>query len=56
MSTPKVDIKDTVGAGDSFAAAMAIGFANKLPLRNLHEKAIEIASFVCESNGAMPYY
>ena len=56
MTTPKIDVKDTVGAGDSFAAAMAIGFANKLPLRNLHEKAIEIASFVCESNGAMPYY
>ena len=56
MPTPKIDVKDTVGAGDSFAAAMAIGFVNKLPLRSLHEKAIEIASFVCESNGSMPYY
>ena len=56
MPTPKIDVKDTVGAGDSFAAAMAIGFVNKLPLRKLHEKAIEIASFVCESNGSMPYY
>ena len=56
MTTPKIDVKDTVGAGDSFAAAMAIGFVNKLPLRKLHEKAIEIASFVCESNGSMPYY
>ena len=56
MPTPKIDVKDTVGAGDSFAAAMAIGFVNKLPLRKLHEKAIKIASFVCESNGSMPYY
>lgn len=56
MPTPKINVKDTVGAGDSFAAAMAIGFVNKLPLRSLHEKAIEIASFVCESNGSMPYY
>jgi fructokinase len=56
MPTPKVDVKDTVGAGDSFTAAMMIGFANGQPLGELHQKAVELSAFVCTSEGAMPDY
>jgi fructokinase len=54
--TPKVAVKDTVGAGDSFSAVMIIGFANGESLKELHRKAIEISAFVCTKDGAMPEY
>ncbi len=54
--TPKVAVKDTVGAGDSFTAVMIIGFANGESLKKLHRKAIEISAFVCTKDGAMPEY
>jgi fructokinase len=54
--TPKVAVKDTVGAGDSFTAVMIIGFANGESLKKLHCKAIEVSAFVCTKDGAMPEY
>lgn len=54
METPKVKVADTVGAGDSFTAAIAMGMLNQLPLREIHKKAVDIAAFVCTQNGAMP--
>lgn len=56
LPTPQVKVKDTVGAGDSFTAAMAIGFANGDSLSKIHKKAVEISAFVCTQNGAMPDY
>jgi fructokinase len=56
LPTPKVEVKDTVGAGDSFTAAMMIGFARGQSLSELHQKAVEISAFVCTSNGAIPEY
>lgn len=56
VQTPKVDVKDTVGAGDSFTAAMIIGFANGEPLKELHLKAVRVSAFVCTHHGAMPDY
>ena len=56
IPTPKVKVKDTVGAGDSFTAAMMVGFANGQSLHELHQKAVEISAFVCTSDGAMPDY
>ncbi len=56
VSTPEVDVKDTVGAGDSFTAAMSTGFAKGQPLQVLHQKAVEISAFVCTRDGAMPEY
>jgi fructokinase len=32
LPTPKVQVRDTVGAGDSFTAAMIVGFAKGKPL------------------------
>jgi len=56
LPTPVVEVKDTVGAGDSFTAAMIVGFAEGASIKELHNKAVEISAFVCTQNGAMPEY
>jgi len=53
MPTPIVQVKDTVGAGDSFTAAMIVGFAKGEPLNELHQKAVDISAFVCTQEGAI---
>jgi fructokinase len=53
---PKVKIADNVGAGDSFTAAMIVGFAKGESLNELNQKAVDISAFVCTQDGAMPEY
>ena len=52
--TPLVEVEDTIGAGDSFTSAMVMGILNKLPLKEIHQKAVEISAFVCTQKGATP--
>jgi len=52
--TPKVKVADTVGAGDSFTAAMCAGMLSGMPLADAHKAAVEVSAFVCTMNGAMP--
>jgi fructokinase len=47
-------IADTVGAGDSFTAAVAIGLLQGQNLNTINKRANDIASYVCSQNGAMP--
>jgi fructokinase len=47
-------IKDTIGAGDSFTAAVTIGFLQGLPLNEINENANRIAAYVCSQRGGMP--
>jgi fructokinase len=54
LPAPTVRIADTVGAGDAFAAALAVGWLDGLPVDAIHENAVRIASFVCTRQGAMP--
>lgn len=54
IPTPKVEVVDTIGAGDSFTAAMVMGLLYKKPLAVLHQKAVDISAFVCTNNGATP--
>jgi fructokinase len=56
LETPVVEVKDTVGAGDSFTAATMIGFFNNDSLPEILKKAVELSSFVCTQEGAMPEY
>ncbi len=48
-------VKDTIGAGDSFTAAAVIGYLQGLPLDEINEQANRVAAYVCSQQGAMPY-
>ncbi len=45
---------DTVGAGDSFTAAMTLGLLAGWELDRINENANRVAAFVCSCAGAMP--
>ncbi len=54
LESPKVKIADTVGAGDSFTAAMTMGLLNGWPLVKVHQNAVRVSAYVCTQSGAMP--
>lgn len=56
LKTPKVNVKDTVGAGDAFTAGLVMGLLNKKSLAECHAIAVEISAYVCKYSGAMPNY
>ncbi|MDQ7089692.1 MAG: carbohydrate kinase [Methylococcales bacterium] len=49
-----VEIKDSVGAGDAFTAAIAFGVLNNFELDYIHACANQLAAFVCSQQGATP--
>lgn len=49
-----VNVVDTVGAGDAFAAALALGFLQDLDPDAINDRANRLAAFVCSQAGAMP--
>lgn len=54
IEAPKVRVADTVGAGDAFTAVFIAGILKGYPLTEVHQKATEIAAFVCTCKGATP--
>ncbi|MGQ8335240.1 carbohydrate kinase family protein [Sunxiuqinia sp. A32] len=54
--TPIVEVVDTVGAGDSFTAAIVAGLLTGKTLEKTHEMAVKLSAFVCTQSGAMPDY
>lgn len=52
--TPKVEVADTVGAGDSFTGAFIASLLNGKTLQQAHETAVNTSAFVCTCHGAMP--
>jgi fructokinase len=48
------EVVDSVGAGDSFTAAICMGLLNGLPLDQINYLANRVASFVCSQVGATP--
>lgn len=52
--TPKVEVADTVGAGDSFTATFIASIIKGLPVEEAHKKAVEVSAYVCTQKGAMP--
>lgn len=54
LPTPKVDVVDTVGAGDSFTGAFVASLLGGKSIREAHRKAVEVSAFVCTQAGAMP--
>ncbi|MCB2217569.1 MAG: carbohydrate kinase [Desulfobulbaceae bacterium] len=47
-------VVDTIGAGDSFTAAVVIGLLLQRPLAEINETASRLAAYVCSQSGAMP--
>ena len=47
-------VKDTVGAGDSFTAALTLGWLQGRDLDTIVRHACRVASFVCSQAGATP--
>lgn len=54
QETPKVEVADTVGAGDSFTGSFCAAILNGKPVAEAHKLAVEVSAFVCTQNGAMP--
>ncbi len=49
-----VSVVDTVGAGDAFTAALALGILSGASLDTINHRACRLAAFVCSQPGATP--
>lgn len=54
QATPKVEVADTVGAGDSFTAAFVASIIRGKSVAEAHKRAVEVSAYVCTQAGAMP--
>ncbi len=54
VATPKVNVADTVGAGDSFTATFIASILNGAEVKDAHMKAVRVSAYVCTQHGAMP--
>lgn len=52
--TPKVEVADTVGAGDSFTAAFIANLLKGRSVAEAHSCAVRTSAYVCTRPGAMP--
>lgn len=52
--TPKVEVADTVGAGDSFTAAFIASILKGRSVQEAHSRAVQTSAYVCTKKGAMP--
>lgn len=50
----RVDVVDTIGAGDAFTAALASGYLRGAPLERVSEAANRLGAWVASRTGAMP--
>lgn len=54
LPTPKVDVVDTVGAGDAFTAAYCVAILKGKTIFQAHQVAVDLSAYVCTKPGAMP--
>lgn len=52
--TPKVEVADTVGAGDSFTGSFTAAILSGMSIKEAHKLAVEVSAYVCTQKGAMP--
>ncbi|MGM9804186.1 MAG: carbohydrate kinase [Muribaculaceae bacterium] len=52
--TPRVEVADTVGAGDSFTGCFVASLLQGKTMRQAHERAVSVSAYVCTQAGAMP--
>lgn len=54
LPTPKVEVVDTVGAGDSFTASFIATLLHGKCVAEAHRRAVDVSAYVCSQHGAMP--
>ena len=54
QETPKVEVADTVGAGDSFTGTFCASILKGKSVEEAHKLAVEVSAYVCTQQGAMP--
>ena len=54
LDTPKVEVADTVGAGDSFTGSFVASILSGRSVPEAHRIAVNVSAYVCTQNGAMP--
>lgn len=54
MPTPRVEVADTVGAGDSFTGAFCAALLMGKAVSEAHALAVKLSAYVCTQPGAMP--
>lgn len=54
QETPKVEVADTVGAGDSFTGSFVASILQGKSVAEAHNIAVRVSAYVCTQNGAMP--
>ena len=54
LSGQPTEVVDTIGAGDSFTAAMTLAYLHGQSLNEINRYATRVASYVCGQAGAMP--
>jgi len=53
-AAPATVVRDTVGAGDAFTAALLVGLLERRSLAEVSERANAVAAYVCSQPGATP--
>lgn len=54
LQTPRVEVADTVGAGDSFTGSFVASVLSGKSITEAHRIAVGVSAYVCTQNGAMP--
>ena len=53
IDTPKVEVADTVGAGDSFTATFVVNILRGASVAESHRKAVDVSAYTCTQRGAI---
>lgn len=54
LPTPRVEVADTVGAGDSFTAGFCAAWLHGCDVATAHARAVAVSAYVCTCKGATP--
>lgn len=53
IDTPKVEVADTVGAGDSFTATFVVNILRGASVAESHRKAVDVSAYTCTQRGLL---
>lgn len=53
IDTPRVEVADTVGAGDSFTAAFVVNILRGESVAESHRSAVNVSAYTCTQRGAI---